>query len=474
VASAEMHAEVLEKERAYQVVAWRVRMLLHLTRGDTDEAARCRRRAELAVLREGGAQHYAGTTALGELICHVLCGDLLGVKQTIETLVYLAERFEGWRPFLIYGQCSSLRMQGDAAKALELLLPMLERVKPNQHASFSYLAATHLQLLLDLGDVARAVELGLVYVAASDREDLFPAGHVVHVATALALATSGAHQAAVDMIEGVIQIGKDNAQGGVCLGSMYEARARIAALMNDRVAFPLYAELCAQEYQHGKNTNLAAKLARLLDEARLGDLTSVSSSIPLRNSILSEPAPNSEYATLHSRMLECADEGDRARCALTILLQSLDSFAGYLYGVNEADHVLLASLPEDETDAALGEWFAELLADELEPDAGVTRRTRNSLEPPADATRRARPTRDHSQVAFRYTDARGRTFEPMFLVKRDGVEQRLAAVLIFHSSRDTRRRPGLELQEELADQLLSHGDVTGAPLVAVTTQTRTQ
>jgi tetratricopeptide (TPR) repeat protein len=473
IASAEANAEVLEKERSYQVVAWRVRMLLHLTRGDSEEAARCRRRAELALLREGGSTHYGGTTALGELICHVLCGDLLGVKQTNETLAYLAERFEGWRPFLVYGQCSSLRLQGDAAKALELLLPTLEHVKAGEHASFSYLAASHLQLLTDMGDVARAVELGRVYVADCEREQLSATGQVVHVAAAIALAKSGAYDEAVQMLEGVIRIARERGHGGVCIGSMYEARARVAGLMQDREAFALYAELCGQAYQQGKNTNLAAKLAHLLEEARLGELTSVSSSMPLR-AALSEPSPNSEYATLHSRMLECADEGDRARCALTILLQSLESFAGYLYGVNENDHVLLASLPEDETDSALGEWFADLLADELDGSPDVTRKTRSSLEPPPDTTRRGRPGRDHSQIAFRYTDARGRIFEPLFLVRREASEQRLAAVLIFHAGRDTRRRPGLELQEELADQLLTHGDVTGAQLPSIATQTRTQ
>jgi hypothetical protein len=473
IATAEAHAEALEKERAFQVVAWRVRMLFHLTRGDSDEAARCRRRSELALLREGGAQHYGGTTAFGELLCHVLSEDLTGVKQTNESLAYLAQRFEGWRPLLVYGQCCALRMQGDPAKALELLLPMLERLSSAEHSGYAYLAAAHVQLLTDLGDVARAAELGRNYVVQCDKAEIFPTGHVVHVATSIALARLAAYPEAVTMVESVIQIARNDGQGGVCLGSMYEARARIAALMQDREAFQLYAELTSQEYQAGKNSNLAAKLAHLLEEARAADLGSVTSSIPLRT-VLSEPSPNSEYATLHSRMLECADESDRARCALTILLQALDSFAGYLYGVNETDHVLLASLPEDEIDSELAEWFADLLADELEADGHATRRTHNSLEPPPDTTRKARPGRDKSQIAFRYADSRGRMFEPLFLVRHEGTEQRLAAVLIFHTARDTRRRPGVELQEELAAQLLSHGDVTGAVLCNIATQTRTR
>jgi tRNA A-37 threonylcarbamoyl transferase component Bud32 len=476
IATAEAHAEVLERERAHQVSAWRVRMLYHLTLGNTEEAARCRRRAELALLREGAVQSYIGTTGLGELICHVLCGDLLGVTQTNETLARLASRFDDWRPFLVWGQANSLRMQGDTMRALELLLPTLERVEPGEHAAFAYMAATHVQLLCDLGNTYEAVEHGLKYVELCERLDLTPTAHVVHVATAVALARSGDHAAGVHMVEGVIEIARSRNQGGVCIGSMYEARARIAALMQDREGFQHYADRCAEAYQQGANANLAAKLASLLDEARSSELGHVNSSIPVRTSLSQPPGDSSEYATLHSRMLECVDESDRARCALTILLQCMDSFAGYLYGINERDHILLASLPEDEVDSELETWFEEMLTEELgEPNrADVTRRrTRPRDEEDADVTRRARPGRDHSQVAFRFTDARGRVFEPMFLIKHDGPQQRLAAVLIFHAGRGSGKRPSREIQEELVDQLLTHGDVTGAALALTNTQTHT-
>jgi hypothetical protein len=477
IPTAEAHAEVLERERAHQVNAWRVRMLYHLTLGNTEEAARCRRRAELAMLREGAIQHYVGTTALGELICHVLCGDLTGVTQTNETLQSLAARFEDWRPFLVYGQCTSLRLQGDATRALELLLPTLERIEPGEHAAYAYLAATHVQLLCDLGRTDEAVERGLSYVERCEQKDLSPTAHVTHVATAVALARAGQYPAAVRMVEGVIEIAVGLNQGGVCIGSMYEARARIAALMQDREAFQLYADRCAEAYQQGKNANLAAKLVRLFEDARAADPTTADSSIPLRTS-LSQPPGDSEYATLHSRMLECVDESDRARCALTILLQGLDSFAGYLYGINEHDHVLLASLPEDEIDSELEGWFEQLLTEELgEPNrADVTRRRSRPSDhddDDPDVTRRGRPGRDHSQTSFRYTDPRGRVFEPMFLIKHDGPQQLLAAVLIHHVGRGAGKRPSREVQDELVDQLLEHGDVTGVPLALTNTQTRT-
>jgi hypothetical protein len=158
-------------------------------------------------------------------------------------------------------------------------------------------------------------------------------------------------------------------------------------------------------------------------------------------------------------MLECVDEGDRARCALTILLQSLDSFAGYLFGISEDRHTLLASLPEQDVPDDVMRWFKTYLAQEIAAD-----------EPPAAKSGKS----NRRAVSFRFVDGRGQAFEPLFLTKPEGPNQKLAAVLVFHANSDTRRRPSRELQQELAEQLLEHGDVIGITLEATGTQTRTR
>jgi hypothetical protein len=177
-----------------------------------------------------------------------------------------------------------------------------------------------------------------------------------------------------------------------------------------------------------------------------------------------EPVTASDFATLHSRMLECVDQGDRARCALTMLLQGVDSFAGYLYGVNERDHVLLAALPEDEIDPALENWFAELLEAERE----------DGSEDDDSARFGQGQDSEGSRPSFRFVDAQKREFEPLYLTHHEDPQQRLAAVLVYHATRNAKRRPTRELQSELAEQLLEHGDVTGMLLRASNTETRTR
>jgi hypothetical protein len=294
-----------------------------------------------------------------------------------------------------------------------------------------------------------------------EREDLTPVGYVTHVAAGLALMALGDFPGAVAIIEKAIAGAQAHANGGVCIGTIYEARARVAAQMNDEPAFTRYAELSGAAYNNGKDKHLAARLKRLFESSRFASSTQLEAGMSLRAGA-AEPSTTSEFATLHSRMLECVDQGDRARCALTLLLQSIDSFAGYLYGVNDDDHVLLAALPEDEIDPALESWFIEFLEAERETAGG-----RGGRRGGGGGGGGGGPT-------FRFKDAQGRSFEPMFLIREEKTQQRLAAVLVFNVTRDARRRPTRDLQEELAEQLLMHGDVTGILLGASNTETRTR
>jgi hypothetical protein len=379
----------------------------------------------------------------------------------------LAARFKGWQPFLEYGRASLQLLQSDAQGALDIATKALEDVRPAEHAAFAYLASVRVLALIELGRAEEAAMVGQSYVQICDREELAPTAHVIHIATALALAKTQAFEAAVKLADSVIAIASERGQRGVCIGSMYEARARIATWMQDREAFQRYADLCANEYRHGRNASLAAKLARLLDEGRQTDTGGPESISPPRTE---GPRPlDSEFATVHSRMLECVDPTDRARCALTILLQTLDSFAGYLFGVNDRSTVLLAALPEEEVPDDLKRWFDQYLSQELAPDS--------MMPPPPPPPRAAGSGKSRSNrrgVSFRFVDSRGQAFEPIFLTKPDGPNQRLAAVLVFHAASDTRRRPSRELQQEIAEQLLEHGDVVGSVLESTGTQTRTR
>src|SRR5262249_3258839 len=118
--------ETLESNRGFRVSAWRVRMLMHLAQGDTEEARKCRRPAELLQLQEGSEERYAAGTLSGEVIGHAVAGDLLGLKSKLEVIDSLAARHPAWRPIALYAHARYRQLQGNLDTALEKIGSAME------------------------------------------------------------------------------------------------------------------------------------------------------------------------------------------------------------------------------------------------------------------------------------------------------------------------------------------------------------
>jgi hypothetical protein len=446
--SAEQRAQLLEADREHRVNAWRMRLAFHLNQGNAEEARKCMRRAELLQLQEGAAQRYLGTSAGFELIAQALIGDLIGVKRALDHVAELARHYPGWRAVSLLGQCHYRRLQGDLPGALEAIEAALPLAPAGRHPYYPYVAAAHVMALLGLGKVQEAVAVGRQHAETCRREQLESLDRWVYLAFAQALGKSGEFAEALEVIGAVIAGCERTRMGGLPLGAVYEARARIAIWMNDPDAFAHYTELCAAEYRKGRNPALGAKFARLMEEARQSQ---PSASLPPRAAdVLELSQTETGHETIQSRMLECVDENDRGRCALTILLQSCDSFAGYLFAVHGESLAPLAGLPDPQAEDALARWAEACLNAEVASQLSAT------------ATADGEDDEPSSGPSIRYTDAEGRCFEPIYLVStREDRRQRIAAVLALQISAGPRTLPSKELLTEIADALFEHGDVTG-------------
>jgi hypothetical protein len=153
-----------------------------------------------------------------------------------------------------------------------------------------------------------------------------------------------------------------------------------------------------------------------------------------------------EHTAIRNRILECTDRADRARCALSMLLQSRDGFAGYLYGLGSAGSELLCALPEGTPAPEVAKWLDARVKVELARDAV----TADSEAPDSqDAT------------APYYLELPGARYEAIFLFGMADQQLKLAAALVVQVQ-DTRRKPAdRELHHELASQLLELRDVEG-------------
>jgi serine/threonine-protein kinase len=449
ISSVETRAQVLEAAREHRVNAWRIRMLLHLNQGNVEEARNCERRAELLQLQESSEQSYLGAGTGWEMMGLAEAGDLLGVKSCLDQLTLIAQRYSSWRPWVAYGQCRYRWLQGDLQGALDALLPGFELAAPARHNVYSSLAGLHVRLLVELGRHDEAVARGREYFEIYRREQLVSSDHALVIGFAEALAACGEPEDAVRTIDPLIETCEKLGCAGLSLGMLYEARARIALHMDDEEAQGHFAELCAREYKKAGNPALSARLSHALDEVREGG-SDVDELAELREPSQSAAAETAAgYNTVHSRIMACMDRDERARCALTLLLQSTQSDCGYLYGVREGRPLLLAGLPELPVDPSLDRWVEQRFRTMLAVSKGKT----------ATKPHHAEQTSDDFDSP--YVNAEGRTLAPTFLFATRSQEPWLAAVLVLELPPQPRTLPSKALLDELANELLEAGDVDG-------------
>jgi hypothetical protein len=469
---AEVRAEFLESRRSMRVNAWRVRSLLQLNRGDAAASLRSSRRAELLQLQDDAENHYLGTSAAYQLSAAMNAADLLAVKSASDLVATLADQYPGWRPMSIFGQSCYRYLVGDLPGALDVLLTGFEISHPGREVAWGLLATHHVRVLRELGRIEEALAHAQKYAEIIRAEQLSTAQGFAAVESALTLTAAGRHAEAIAMMDPLVQHVESMGSRGLVLGLFYEARARMAISMADREAFERYSELCAREYRIGNNPAVLAKLARLIERAQQEGLVSGGAPIASAWPTTLEPAPGDDENTIVSRMLECVDSWDRARCALSMLLQSTDGYLGYLYGVNEGGLIALASVPEVDAEPALERWLAHWLQAECELAAHAAAVSTATVDVPSLAldvpTAQAEPSEIETAEGrcsspMRYIDAEKRELHAVMLVHATGGQRKIAAVLVLHA--DLRSRPPpAALLGQIARQLLTHKDVQGVVL----------
>ena len=167
---------------------------------------------------------------------------------------------------------------------------------------------------------------------------------------------------------------------------------------------------------------------------------------------------DSELETVHSRIAECMDRVDRARCALTLLLQGTYSSTGQLFVVHEALQLeLLASLPEPLADPDVVSWIQRYAqAWTQSPDESATAEHGDA---PLDT--RSDTAEETGRADHRHRDRDGRPLELALLVGGTGQERVLAGVLVVVVDSRSNALPSHQLCKSVAQALLDHGDCRG-------------
>jgi hypothetical protein len=272
--------------------------------------------------------------------------------------------------------------------------------------------------------------------------------HDVSPAAALALARFGHYDEALRVLGCALDVAEAQGRTGYALGMLYETRAQIALWMNDRENFDAAVLRCAQGYEPDKYPAMRSMLARLVDEGRQHGVTPNEAVASIRDS--TRPSTSeTEYETIHSRIAECVDLTDRARCALTLLLQSTLSSTGYLYGTSQGQNLqLLAALP-DQPSAELEHWIGHYAREALQTEDDETGSLTGDFGEAPDL------------APARFVDPDGRAFDAALLFD-DAKEGRvLVAALVLQVDALSRSLPSHDLRTRIAHELMLHGDVLG-------------
>jgi tetratricopeptide (TPR) repeat protein len=454
----------LEREPGHRVNAQRVHVVCHLMQGNAEEAASAQRRAELMMLQDGQQQRYPDSALRSDLYLYVLADDLAGMKLLYEQVTAAVRRFPKWYALVPLAQCHYRRLQGDPAGALEALRPVLT-IDPMRNRDWSLVASAHVTALHELGRAEEAVTVGRSAFELSERHDLQPHNRMIAHATADALIATGRVEEALALAERMIAEVTAEGIRGLALGCFHELRARVAIAQDDGASFQKFADLCATEYRIGHNPALAAKHARLVRGAVQRGLVPATvqrpSSPPGRESL----AP--VLGIVRSRLLECENGSDRARCALTILSEHIQPAQAFIYGLREGQATLLSSLHDDPEPAQLGVAVQRYLQRELQFEevtdlsAPLDTDQRSHAESLEDSS--ARPETLSTTLA---SGGSGDALYPVLLTSKREGQLTIAGVVALGFSGGRRNMPSASLLNALADALITHDDVDPMTCIA--------
>jgi hypothetical protein len=463
IAGAGARVADLERAPGHRVNAQRVHAACQLMQGNADAAAAAQRRAELVMLQDGQQQRYPGTTARTELYAHWLSADLAGLKQISERIAKMTEHNANWEPLLHLSRCLHRHVQGDAAGALLALEPALAVVQPLKYRDWASIAAAHVHVLVSLGRIDEAVELGFRHMQVCQELELSGYSRVAQ-ATVEALIAAERAAEAIELTDALLADAEQRQVRGLALGALFELRARAAAASGDEPAFYDFCDRCAEEYHADRNPALAARYQRMFRDVqrRLTQLHPANV-----NAFAVDPTAGGSHSVMssvYSRLLECQDGAGRALCALTILAEHMGAAQGYLYCLRAGQLELVCALAEGAPPEGLLPMVEQCLARALEPskprsDSGAGADSAASV-PITHVS--ARPEELGPGTVAVLMETRVTTMYSILLASKSEGQLVIAGVAVLGIGSMQPRMPPDALVDSLASALLEQDDVDPA------------
>ena len=445
-------AERIERDPTQRVNARYLRKVDCLNHGDFEGAERWRKQAEIVALQSPIRQMFTSVIT-AELAVHAAVGDLAGVKQSLDRILPLSERYPNWIPFRILAEALFQSIRGDlegACATFERCLALCtpDPLRPERSfAAWPAAVGSYVDTLCGLGRYADARRLATDALERCGELGIGAGSHEIVRGLALAEARLGDHAGAWARLEQLIEAKTTIGASGLHLGACYEACARIAIWTGDEERLQRYARLTAIEYRYGHGSPLGARYERLMDEARqsgVGALPELGDFAP--TSLKSTHGESEAISSVLESMSGAVDRHDRTQRVLRLLCKARGARMGHLFLCDAHGITLTASYGAPEPPDGLHDFLARSMR--LEHDQSGTAAT-IAHDPDADST----------MVSW-WSDSQGNVHHPWVLVGKVAglVRQIGVASLVIDDAQETQATDP-QLCAALVSYLIESGDV---------------
>lgn len=420
-------------------LAWQVRMVAHLFRGEDRQAAEARRKRDAAALGRRDVDQHFDLSVLYEAGAFDYLGDLLGLKRCVSAIEERSRRSPGWAPYAFLYRGAYYALRGELAAAVDHYERGLAAAGgPDQHAAWVHLVNRLAPALIDAGDVNRAYEFISKAVADSEGYPLIPV-YQAHLEMSLALAEAAIGRGVEASARARRGVEKTENLGctGVILVHQYANEAKVALLVGDRPTFQAAAQRIEAICVKSESTSFAAKHAGLLRLAESPRGFAAVAAAPAAL-VLTEDGHTTMASGIRTELELCSGPDERARRALHVLSDWAAAGEAFLY-LSRSDRLLfVASTSGKEPPAALDATVADWLRTSSEEEETETQLL--DEEPSTDIDS---------------------GFELVALVAEREGEHLLAGLAALKKRDSSLRKPPTSILTALGEGLLAAGDASG-------------
>ena len=352
------YAETLEKLerldlRFFDASTRMARVFFHRMRGEEELAKRAQAEGEMMSVQLGSAWVFDAQMQWLSAVGYALSRDVLGLKRAVAGLERLLAQGHRVTHLLNVARADYHRERGDLELALKALDEADSFAREDETFVRQLALAARAETHLAENALEKARAAALEGIRLGDDRDVGLLAERTRCARVLALveAAEGDHEAAARRLEHEITRARTSGSPTM-LGSLHEARARVALAMQDLVAFEHHRLECDAWFRSTANPVLIARAEWLVETGQAARGSHPPDAM-LRDDAVTM-IQRSDPASRASRLLSgCRGKHERAHKALEMLLTETNAASGYLFLRHEDGLELVAPVHGQEPPEAL-------------------------------------------------------------------------------------------------------------------------